>query len=657
MALHFRTRLRLVIGFLVFVTVAAMTVSVAIILARDMVRQYQYMGATLTQLANRNIEYGLSLPTLLHQQIERQLIIQANSVAELVAVAESNDSITREDLSEMLERIVAGAGAMNSLSFFDEISVTDEQGRLIASTEGPDHTIEMGDEGLEQGQNFLSLLEPGAAPVRYSYQPRKLDGNHYIYVGVTGVDKPRIIQVGIGDESIQGHIKAIDVQDMLERFHLESFRRIMIITEDGELTARVEPPGEDEENASVRARVLEMGKDYLASGNPRPFLMSFKPAGGAFYDVDFGVFTRMVAHPTRPPSALFIQHNTSAGFAHIVDRVVLVVAIGSVMILLGILVGMFMSQGLSKPLLALSKGAREFGRGNLNYRIYLKRKDEFQGLAQGYNTMAISLQEYMHELEQESAQRERLESEVRIASDVQRALLPEHAPVLEGLSVTGWSQPSREVGGDFYDFIDLGDGKIGVALGDATGKGMSAALMTTECASILRTLARDIAQPRALLARTNAEFFRQIGHTHKFVTLSYIVYDKATGKATYASAGHPAPILVHGATGQAERLACEGSFPLGIDGNATYTEYEVTLEPGDVIVTYSDGFTDAQNHDAELFGEERIVSLLESVAGQPVTAITRALRESTESFMNGKEAFDDMTMVAVGYRMGNGEEG
>jgi sigma-B regulation protein RsbU (phosphoserine phosphatase) len=278
-------------------------------------------------------------------------------------------------------------------------------------------------------------------------------------------------------------------------------------------------------------------------------------------------------------------------------------------------------------------------------------------LAQAYNTMAISLQEYTHELEQESAQRERLESEVRIASDVQRALLPEHAPVLEGLSVTGWSQPSREVGGDFYDFIDLGDGKIGVALGDATGKGMSAALMTTECASILRTLARDISQPRELLARTNADFFRQIGHTHKFVTLSYIVYDKATGKATYASAGHPAPILVRSATGQAERLVCEGSFPLGIDGNATYTETEVTLEPGDVIVTYSDGFTDAQNHDTELFGEERIVSLLESVAGQPVTAIARALRESTERFMNGKEAFDDMTMVAVGYRMENGEEG
>jgi serine phosphatase RsbU (regulator of sigma subunit) len=650
MALHFRNRLTLTISFLVFLTVAAITVSVAVILARDLVRQYQGTGAILTQVANRNIEYGLTLPPLVHQHIQRRMILQANAVAELVAAAESNERISHEDLSEILKRMVAGAYALEAAPMFDEIRVTDEDGRVIASTDGIDYTFGRGAKDFGQSTDFLRLLEPGPIePVRQALQPRQLDGKYFMYVGVTGVDRPRIVQVGISAASLDASTSVFQVQDFLERFNLESFRRLMVVADDGALLAVVEPPEEAEKNAAVRARVSAVGKEYLAEENAAALSMTVETSNETFADI--GVFTRMAGFEGQPPSALFIQHKTQEHIAHIVSRVLLVVTIGSVMILLGILVGMFVSQGLSEPLVALSKGAREFGQGNLNYRLYLKRKDEFQSLAQAYNTMAISLQEYMHELEQETARRERLESEVRIASDVQRALLPERSPKVEALSVIGWSQPSREVGGDFSDFIELGDGNFGVALGDATGKGISAALMITECASILRTLASDLFRPGELLARTNGEFYHRIVQTHKFVTLSLIVFDPVAGKATYASAGHPPPILVRHAAGKTELLTSRASFPLGIADAVPYTESEVSLEPGDVIVAYSDGFTDAQNHESELFGESRIVSLLEDVAGEPVASIGRALRGGVERHMNGKEPIDDMTMVAVGYRM------
>src|SRR5262249_5668984 len=159
---------------------------------------------------------------------------------------------------------------------------------------------------------------------------------------------------------------------------------------------------------------------------------------------------------------------------------------------------------------------------------------EFSDLAQSFNTMAISIQEYVHELRQETSRRERLESEFRIAADLQQTLLPEAPPMIEGIELTGWSQASKDVGGGFYDYFELPNGKIGIVLGDATGKGLGAALLSTQCSSILRTLAGQNLPPAELLAQTNNEFFKRIGSTHRFVTLFLLVLDPETGMATYA---------------------------------------------------------------------------------------------------------------------------
>jgi sigma-B regulation protein RsbU (phosphoserine phosphatase) len=315
------------------------------------------------------------------------------------------------------------------------------------------------------------------------------------------------------------------------------------------------------------------------------------------------------------------------------------------MLLIGIVVTILLSRSLSRPIMHLTDQVREFGKGNLNHRLTWKRRDEFRDLAETFNIMAISLQEYMHELERETTQRERLESELRIASQMQTTLLPEAPPAIASVQLAGMSEPSREVGGDFFDFLELSPTRLAIIVGDATGKGLSAALLITQCASILRTLANDIHDPGQLLTRTNKDFHGRIGATHRFVTLLIVVIDTETGTVMYANAGHPLAYRISTDAPTPQPLPGAPCYPLGIQNDTVYQTNEMQLDPGDTLVLYSDGLTDAQNHQRELFGDKRVQTTLKEVAGRDPESILTALRQAATAHMNGREAHDDMTIV------------
>jgi sigma-B regulation protein RsbU (phosphoserine phosphatase) len=360
---------------------------------------------------------------------------------------------------------------------------------------------------------------------------------------------------------------------------------------------------------------------------------------------DVGVVTALYYEPTEELFALYVEHDTSGQLTYMLDRLGALVVVGAIMFMLAVITSIFLSRGLSKPLIELARGAREFGAGNLNYRLRMSRKDEFNDLAQSFNTMAISIQEYVHELSQESARRERLESEFRIAAELQQTLLPETPPQVEGVQLAGWSQASKEVGGDFYDYFETPDGKVVIVLGDATGKGLSAALLSTQCASILRTLASESLPPPVLLSKTNAEFYKRIGATHRFVTLFLLVVDPRAGTATYSSAGHPPALLVHARAAGTKWLECEAGYPLGIVPEADFGSGTVVLQPGDTIVVYSDGLTDAQNPADEMFGDARLEQAVLNSGDRTTAEVLDDLRTGTSRHMGGKEPIDDMTVV------------
>ncbi len=640
MALHFRTRLNLTIASLVFLVVTGMTMVVLAIFAFDIQQQNWRKGTLLTQLTTRNIEYGLSLPDQVQAHVRNQMLAQAYLAAEFVALAERPEVSSPEDISLALQRVIDRLAEHGGGALVTDFTVTDSEGRpYIAASASTDPARNV----PQLPEKLLPLLSPGARPVS---QMAMGGGEEATYVGVPGVDKPRIVQVSADPDAVDRMVSLFSVQQLTERFMIpEEYWGIAIVDSAGNIVAEA---GELNLSslAPLREKVLQLCADFLRQ--PPEAGVAFEyigRQGGLGWDV--GVVTGLLSPSGQVTHALFIMHNASSQLTYILDRLGVLVTVGFALFMASLVVSIFLSRGLSKPLIELAKGAREFGAGNFNHRVRMKRKDEFNDLAQSINTMAISIQEYVHELEQETARRERLESEFRIAAELQRTLLPEVPPVVEGLQLIGWSQASKDVGGDFYDFIEMGDGRLAVVLGDATGKGLSAALLSTECWSVLRTLADHTGSPSDLLYRTNNEFFKRIGATHRFVTLFLMFIDMRNGTATYASAGHPPPLLVNPGVEGGRWLESEAGYPLGIVNGATFSETEIRFQARDTIVIYSDGLTDAHNTANELYGEDRIANTVQAASAGPGEELLQDLREDAEKHMDGKDPIDDMTIVVV----------
>src|SRR5215204_3494796 len=209
-------------------------------------------------------------------------------------------------------------------------------------------------------------------------------------------------------------------------------------------------------------------------------------------------------------------------------------------------------------------------------------------------------------LEQERIERERIEQELKVARSIQQASLPEKVPDLEGWQISPYYQPAREVGGDFYDFHLLPDGKLGLVVGDATGKGVPAALVMSSTRSMLRALARASNSPGEVLEQVNDLLVTDIP-SNMFVTCFYAILEPESGSLTYANAGHDLPYLHR--DGDAEELRARG-MPLGLMPGMSYEEKEIVLEPRDNVLLYSDGLVEAHDPKGEMVGFPRLRALV-----------------------------------------------
>src|SRR5829696_7434207 len=211
-------------------------------------------------------------------------------------------------------------------------------------------------------------------------------------------------------------------------------------------------------------------------------------------------------------------------------------------------------------------------------------------------------------LEQEMRERERVEQELQVARSIQQASLPNDVPTLEGWEIIHHYQPAREVGGDFYDFLELSNGHLGLLVGDATSKGVPAALVMASTRSMLRAVARASEYaPGEVLSRVNDSLVTDIP-PNMFVTCFYAILDPHSGSLTYANAGHNLPYLRR-VGGDAEELRARG-MPLGLMPGMSYEEKEIVLEDGEAALFYSDGLAEAHDPRGEMFGFPRLRALV-----------------------------------------------
>jgi serine phosphatase RsbU (regulator of sigma subunit)/pSer/pThr/pTyr-binding forkhead associated (FHA) protein len=238
-----------------------------------------------------------------------------------------------------------------------------------------------------------------------------------------------------------------------------------------------------------------------------------------------------------------------------------------------------------------------------------------------------------------------LQRDLEQAADIQARLLPDEPPIVPGCDLAGHNVPSRTVGGDYYDFIPYDDETIGLVLGDVSGKGLPASLMMTGLQARVRMLTEV---PGDDLADIMSRLDRQVANNcprNRFISLVLCLLDAKTGEMAYCNAGHNPPVRIRH-DGEVSLLETGGTV-LGILPELGYTASHVRLEPGDLLLLYSDGVTEAVSPDGEEYGQDRLVRTALEFAGQSARAVVEEINKSVESFTDGAPPIDDMTMLVV----------
>jgi serine phosphatase RsbU (regulator of sigma subunit)/ketosteroid isomerase-like protein len=257
----------------------------------------------------------------------------------------------------------------------------------------------------------------------------------------------------------------------------------------------------------------------------------------------------------------------------------------------------------------------------------------------GASTLADLQQERLAQVE-----RERVEQELRVARSIQQASLPKEVPELEGWQISPLYQPAREVGGDFYDFHLLSEGRLGLVVGDATGKGVPAALVMSTTCGMLRAVSQalDSSSPGEMLERVNEALVPSIPD-NMFVTCFYAILDPNSGSLRYANAGHDVPYLNRNSA--AEELRARG-MPLGLMPQMSYEENEIVLDAGEAVLLYSDGLVEAHDPRGEMFGFPRLRELVAEHGEK--RSLEEALLEELYSFVGESwEQEDDITLLTL----------
>jgi serine phosphatase RsbU (regulator of sigma subunit)/anti-sigma regulatory factor (Ser/Thr protein kinase) len=261
----------------------------------------------------------------------------------------------------------------------------------------------------------------------------------------------------------------------------------------------------------------------------------------------------------------------------------------------------------------------------------------------GHAAPAVRVAQLVREQQAEIRERERIEGELEVARLIQQQFLPHELPELPGWQVAAYYKPARQVGGDFYDFVELPDGQLGIVVGDVTDKGVPAALVMATTHSILRAEAPRLVSPGEVLGRANDLLVTEMP-AHMFVTCLYAVLDPASGRLRYANAGHNLPYL-RSEDGRVGELRATG-MPLGLLPGMTYEEKEAALAPGDDLLLHSDGLAEAHSPERQMFGFPRLAKLAaEGKSGQEL--IDLLLNELATFTGPGWEQEDDITLVTL----------
>ncbi len=322
------------------------------------------------------------------------------------------------------------------------------------------------------------------------------------------------------------------------------------------------------------------------------------------------------------------------------------------LIIMGIalFIGVRLTRTITQTVDRLYDATERVKKGDFSYRIRIPSTDQLSALGEAFDSMTASVERLLLESEEKL----RLESELEIAREVQAQLFPRSAPEVPGLALYGVCKAARTVSGDYYDFLKLGDDRVCLVLGDVSGKGISAALLMAAIQSALRAQFYDGFAPTdgskasslstaAVVSRLNLQLYENTPR-EKYATFFFAIYDPATRNLTYTNAGHLPPVLLRGRNVQ--RLEVGGTV-VGLFSPLAYEQAEIQIQPGDLLVAYTDGITEPENTYGEEFGEARVLQVVNRAFGASPETLVEEIYRSVSDWTGSPDLQDDMTLLVA----------
>jgi sigma-B regulation protein RsbU (phosphoserine phosphatase) len=316
--------------------------------------------------------------------------------------------------------------------------------------------------------------------------------------------------------------------------------------------------------------------------------------------------------------------------------------------LVALVIGIQLTRSMTKTVDKLYEGTERVKVGDFSYRLNLPAVDQLSALGGAFDSMTASVERLLRE----SLEKTRLEGELEIARQVQTQLFPQTAPEIPGLNLYGVCKPARVVSGDYYDFLKLDGNRVGLVLGDISGKGISAALLMAAIQSSLHAQFYNGHSPETarsalplstavIVDRLNRQLFAA-SPPEKYATFFYAVYDASTRRLAYTTAGHPPPVLFH--RDEVRRLDVGGTV-VGLFSTIHYEQAVVELEPGDLLLAFTDGLTEPENSYGEEYGETRLLEVARRALGSRPELLVEEIYRSVSDWTGSPELQDDMTLL------------
>jgi sigma-B regulation protein RsbU (phosphoserine phosphatase) len=308
-----------------------------------------------------------------------------------------------------------------------------------------------------------------------------------------------------------------------------------------------------------------------------------------------------------------------------------------------------LARSITRPLARLARATREVAAGRLDAELPdVSSRDEVGQLNASFREMQLALQQHVEEVKRQAAASERLESELRIAREIQVGLVPKASELRSErlrCDVIGVLEPAQDVGGDLFDILLRGESELCFAIGDVSGKGIPAALFMAVANTIFKAAARELAYPDQILSRVNRDLLAE-GGANMFVTMLCGVLDTGSGRLSLSSGGHTPPVLAPRRGPPRFLVECAGTV-LGVSEAIEFERVDLRLEPGDCLLLYTDGVTEAQDPEERFFGEERLLAEIARANAADARELVEAVLRAVHGFAHGASPADDIAILAI----------